>query len=72
MFTTLRLAGAAALLATLAACGSTPTERATTGALGAAGAAVLLDEDIGDAAILGAAAGAFGPCLLNPNAQGCY
>lgn len=67
-----RTLGVLAVAALLAACGATPVERAATGAAGGAALATVLDEDAVDGALLGAAAGGIGACLVNPNAQGCY
>jgi hypothetical protein len=72
MALTLRTLGVLSVAALLAACGTTPVERAATGAAGAAAVATVLDEDVSDAAIYGAAAGGLLPCLVNPNTSGCY
>jgi hypothetical protein len=71
---TIRLLAALGVAATLAACGTTPVERAATGAAGGAAAAIVLGEEdfVTEGAILGAAAGGLGGCVVNPNAQGCY
>jgi osmotically inducible lipoprotein OsmB len=65
-----RLAFAAAALLAVAACGTTPQDRALTGAgLGAAGGAALgaIGGSPGTGALLGGAAGAAGGALTSPN-----
>lgn len=69
---TLKTLGLLAVAGLLTACGQTPIERGATGAIGGAAIATVLDEDVGDAALAGAAVGAFAPCILNPNTNGCY
>lgn len=68
----LRAAGALAVAATLAACGQTPVERATTGALAGGAIAAVSDESVLNGALIGGAVGGIAPCIANPNAAGCY
>ena len=72
MTTTIRLLGVLGVAATLAACGTTPVERTATGAAGGAALATVLGEDALDGALIGAAAGGIGTCVVNPQAQGCF
>lgn len=71
MTTTIRTLGVLLVAATLAACGTTPTERAATGAAGGAAIAAVTDENVVNGALIGAAAGGIGTCLVNPYAAGC-
>ena len=72
MTITLRLAGVLAACATLAACGQTPVERASTGALGGAAIAAVTGESVVNGALIGGAVGGLAPCALNPQANGCF
>lgn len=72
MTTTLRMAAVLAACATLAACGQTPAERAATGAAGGAAIAAVTGESLTNGALIGAAAGGIGACVVNPNAAGCF
>jgi hypothetical protein len=72
MALTLRTLGVLSVAALLAACGTTPVERAATGAGLGAAVAVATDGSATEGALYGAALGGVGTCLVNPNAQGCY
>lgn len=69
---TLRTLGLLAVAGLLSACGTTPVERAATGAGLGAAVAVATDGSATEGALYGAAAGGVGVCLLNPTAAGCY
>ena len=72
MTITLRAAAILAACATLSACGQTASERAVTGAAGGAAIAAVTGESVGTGALIGAAAGGIGACVINPQANGCY
>ena len=72
MSITIRAFGVLAVCATLAACGQTPVERASTGALAGGAIAALTDENVLTGALVGGAVGGIAPCVANPNAAGCY
>ncbi|NAZ35901.1 hypothetical protein [Rubellimicrobium sp. CFH 75288] len=68
----LRAMGALGFAVTLAACGETPVERATTGALAGGAAAAVTGESVLNGALIGGAIGGIAPCVANPNAAGCF
>ena len=72
MLITIRTLGVLGLVATLAACGATPVERGTTGALGGAAIAAVTGESLVNGAVIGGAAGAIAPCIINPGTTGCF
>ncbi len=72
MTLTIRAAAVLAACATLAACGQTPVERASTGALAGGAVAAVTGEEVLNGALIGGAIGGIAPCVANPNAAGCF
>ncbi len=72
MLITIRTLGVLGLVATLTACGATPAERATTGALAGGAVSAVTGESVLNGALIGGAVGGIAPCVINPGTAGCY